>query len=753
MPQSSATSWHHRSGIVFLAIVERESDESSGDTSLATVQDADDDLLPHVAPFREADGSVLDPGFERNRVAIHVHEKRRSTRFDTHDLGCLLVNVDGSGRDERLIHTLRQARDDEQYDAEYTQLVRTRDDDWLSVHDHASALVLVHSADIGHQIRTGPEPTESRHRSRQRGRTIDAIAGPCVGPVVDGDILGEDELVETCGQHRGNAAIQVQDDQIANIENFQVGHQSSLGCEIGGVAALPRAESDDIIGQKALQIVRTVGSPDGDDASRCARTHARPRSHDPILFLRHDGNASNDMLKAVRHFLRRRISTWTLGILLSLLAAPSARAQGAEKPAPGEVIFTVFVRSVPVGVERVGVSKTETGWLVTSTGQSGPPVDLDIRSFEAEYDDEWRPSRLTIDSTRNGRVYAVQTTFAGGEATNTVQQGEDRVSNTMPVDAAAVILPDFFFGAYEALAVRLSESREGDEIPVYVAPRREITAVVRGVRSQRIQTAQTQISALVYLTTFQYDARELEAEIWVDQNLRLLRVNLPAVQLDVARQDLALVSTRLTGVRHPGDTDVRVPARGFSLAASVTTPTGRERPKEGWPAVLLVPGIGLVDRDENIAGVPIFGQLAGRLADAGYLVMRYDKRGIGQSGGRPESADIEVYADDVRTMVKYLDRRDDVDGKRLIVLGHAEGGWIALQAAAKEKKIDAVVLLAVPGSPGAELVLEQQRNQLDRMQTTDVERSQQIALQTPDRRSCARRRVVGQHPGRPPRTG
>ena len=38
-----------------------------------------------------------------------------------------------------------------------------------------------------------------------------------------------------------------------------------------------------------------------------------------------------------------------------------------------------------------------------------------------------------------------------------------------------------------------------------------------------------------------------------------------------------------------------------------------------------------MDRDENIAGVPIFAQLAGGLADAGYYVLRYDKRGLARA--------------------------------------------------------------------------------------------------------------------------
>ncbi len=436
------------------------------------------------------------------------------------------------------------------------------------------------------------------------------------------------------------------------------------------------------------------------------------------------------MLKVVQHSRARPAPLWAVCILLALSVPAAAQDPAPGEPAEGGAIFTVFARSVPVGVERVAVSRTETGWRIESTGQIGPPIDLDNRSFEADYDAAWRPLRIAIDSVRNQRTYRVEASFADGTATNQVQQDEDRLTSTLPVTADAVVLPDFFFGAYEALAVRLSGSGAGDEIPVYVAPRREVTASVRSVRSQLIQTAQSQLSASIYDTVFEYGEQVLEGEIWVDQNRRLLRVNLPAVRLDIARQDLALVSTRLTATRNPRDTEVRVPARGFSLAASVTVPSAGQPPADGWPAVLLVPGTGLVDRDENLGGVPIYGELAGGLADAEYLVLRYDKRGMGQSGGRAESAGLEEYADDVRTMVRYLERRDDVDRDRIVVVAHGEGSWIALEAAARHRAIDAFALLAAPGIPGAELVLERQRNRLERMQTPAAQRDEQVALQT-----------------------
>ena len=435
------------------------------------------------------------------------------------------------------------------------------------------------------------------------------------------------------------------------------------------------------------------------------------------------------MLIVVEISLRRLAGVPAGALLLALLAGTSVYAQVRPEPAPGEAAFTVFVRSVPVGVERVGVTRTDGGWRINSIGQLGPPVDLEIRSFQIDYDQDWRPLQLDIDSARNDSDYAVVTTFADGTATNEIRQGDDRLTSTVEITPDAVVLPDFFFGAYEALAVRLGDHEQGEEIAVYVAPHREITAVVQGARSQPIQTADIQLSALIYRTELQYDTQRLDAEIWVDQNNRLLRVNYPALQLDVARQDLALVSTRLTAGRGAGETDVRVPARGFNLAASVTTPTGREQPPRGWPAVLLVPGIGLVDRDENLAGVPIFAELAAALSEAGYLVLRYDKRGIGQSGGRAESAALDSYVDDVLTVVRYLERRDDVDRDRIVVAAHGEGSWIALQAAARENDIDALALLAAPGTPGAELVLEQQQLRLEQYATPQDERQRQVALQ------------------------
>jgi dipeptidyl aminopeptidase/acylaminoacyl peptidase len=145
--------------------------------------------------------------------------------------------------------------------------------------------------------------------------------------------------------------------------------------------------------------------------------------------------------------------------------------------------------------------------------------------------------------------------------------------------------------------------------------------------------------------------------------------------------------------------------------------------------VILLAGSGVEDRDGLALGIPTLGQLAGALADAGFLAVRYDKRGYGQSGGRAESATLTDYADDARAVFQWLRARRDVDPNRIAVVGHSEGAWIAMLTASRERRIAAVVALAAPATTGSELVLEQQRYVLEQSNTPESDRAAKIELQ------------------------
>ena len=221
---------------------------------------------------------------------------------------------------------------------------------------------------------------------------------------------------------------------------------------------------------------------------------------------------------------------------------------------------------------------------------------------------------------------------------------------------------------------------------------------------------------------------DLLIDLWDDESGRLMRISVPSKKIEYVRDDVAAVSTRRVVISRSGDEPVQVPANGFTLAGTVSKP-GAAAAGTRSPAAVLVVGSGPLDRDETVAGIPVFGQLAGALADAGLVVLRYDKRGIGQSGGRVESAGLADYAEDVRAAVKFLGARKDIDPKRISVIGHSEGGAAALIAASKDNKIAALVLMGTPGYAGADVVLAQQRRALEQLTLTDAEKQSRVDLQ------------------------
>ena len=213
----------------------------------------------------------------------------------------------------------------------------------------------------------------------------------------------------------------------------------------------------------------------------------------------------------------------------------------------------------------------------------------------------------------------------------------------------------------------------------------------------------------------------------MDGRGRLAKADVPSLGLSVARQDLAGVATRQQTIRNPTDIDVKVPAAGFGLAGTLTTPAAQGRLRH--PAIVLVAGSGPVERDAVVAGIPLFAQLAGQLAERDFVVLRYDRRGTGQSGGRTERATLQDYADDVTAAVKWLAKRKDVDPNRIFVAGHSEGASIAMLGAAAEKKIKGLVLMAGMGIPGRDLVLEQQQQVLESGKLSETDRAARVELQ------------------------
>jgi pimeloyl-ACP methyl ester carboxylesterase len=151
--------------------------------------------------------------------------------------------------------------------------------------------------------------------------------------------------------------------------------------------------------------------------------------------------------------------------------------------------------------------------------------------------------------------------------------------------------------------------------------------------------------------------------------------------------------------------DVSFPNKeaGHTLAGTLTLPAS------GLPiaTAVMITGSGPQDRDETIFQHKPFAVIADHLAKNGIAVLRFDDRGVGESGGSSQFATSADFATDVRAAVNFLKDDKRIDAGKIGLIGHSEGGLIAPMVA-EDGDIAFIVSLAGPGIRGAELLVEQQ---------------------------------------------
>jgi hypothetical protein len=148
----------------------------------------------------------------------------------------------------------------------------------------------------------------------------------------------------------------------------------------------------------------------------------------------------------------------------------------------------------------------------------------------------------------------------------------------------------------------------------------------------------------------------------------------------------------------------------MELAGTLALPAGATRP----PMAVIVAGSGPTDRNGN-ARVGLrtnaYAQLAWGLAGKGIASLRYDKRVLPTAKGQLNLADLSFddFVADLTAAVAAV--RGEYGG--VVVIGHSEGGALAVRAAARGLAVDGLVLVAAPGRPLAALLHEQIGRQVD----------------------------------------
>jgi alpha/beta superfamily hydrolase len=140
------------------------------------------------------------------------------------------------------------------------------------------------------------------------------------------------------------------------------------------------------------------------------------------------------------------------------------------------------------------------------------------------------------------------------------------------------------------------------------------------------------------------------------------------------------------------------------LAGTLTMPSSGGN----FPVVVLITGSGPQNRDEELVGHKPFLVLADHLTKNGIAVLRYDDRGVAKSKGNFQNATSADFAADVSAAIQYLKTRKEIDGKKIGLIGHSEGGMIAPMVATGSNDVSYIILLAGTGVPGKDIIILQQ---------------------------------------------
>lgn len=154
----------------------------------------------------------------------------------------------------------------------------------------------------------------------------------------------------------------------------------------------------------------------------------------------------------------------------------------------------------------------------------------------------------------------------------------------------------------------------------------------------------------------------------------------------------------------PAERRVQIDGAGgvrIGATATVPEPSGAGG---GVTGVVIIPGFGPTNRDgvasSGGAADTFYLDLSRTLVDAGMATLRYDKRGTGQRVLPPDQPlTFDDLVADAGAAVAFLAERAEVDPRRIAVIGHEEGGLVALQLAARDPRVTSLALVSVPGRP------------------------------------------------------
>lgn len=394
--------------------------------------------------------------------------------------------------------------------------------------------------------------------------------------------------------------------------------------------------------------------------------------------------------------------------LLSLLTLAAPPAQGQD-PARGDLLVLLSGTGDTIAVERFSRSarRLEGELLIPSANARFTyAVDVDADGGATRLVNDYRQASAlpTSDPLQHADVR-----FTGDSAIAELSGGGRSMTQRFATQRGALPFVNPSFALVELLLQRAHHlGGDSASVPVWAIQGGQTTqaqVVKRGSDS-----AVVTIGGIPVRLAVNADGAITGGAV-PSQGLRIVRVRGGAAgAMAVAPPDYSAPP----GAPYTAEEVTVTTPAGHTLAGTLTMPRGAKAPV---PAVVTITGSGPQDRDEAIPPVKGYRpmrQVADTLSRHGIAVLRLDDRGTGASKGNFATATSADFADDIRAALAYLRERKDVDGSRLALVGHSEGGLVAPLVASTDSSLRGIVLMAGPAKTGRVILQYQLGAAVDR---------------------------------------
>lgn len=415
-------------------------------------------------------------------------------------------------------------------------------------------------------------------------------------------------------------------------------------------------------------------------------------------------------------------------VALALLATTSAGTAAPPHPPDGTYSYRTTVGGLELAQSTVAI--TSDARTVTVHDSTTIPLKSFSAVATSQYDvSTLRQTGYRADANLSGARQSAIAIFTQGKVT--LQAGTQSVDIKADPAGPLEIVSDNLVGTM-VMCPALLEATQANALTFAVtAGGRPILATVKrggsSVRPSGVPASDRSI---------ELDFATLSEIYWYEpQSFVLDDVEIPAQTASITLTSRTAMVTTIgspapvvtplpTPQPHFASADVAfTSADGTHLAGTLTAPNSGQGP---FPAVVLVAGSGPQDRNEAIGPNRIFLQLSNALSNAGFVVLRYDKRGIGQSGGSSETR-ANLIAD-ARAAFGFVRAQKSVDARDVYLLGHSEGGEVVPAVAASDRRVAGIILMAAPALPVWQLSMEQVLETTPPAQRAAVRREELAAL-------------------------